>query len=107
MHGCKKRRSDRQDTVGRIGRRAGYADRQSSPGVDQRIVRETNAAHARDRAEPFAQIAVERGDLRVVVAGLPGIQLEQQHILAIEAEFDRLQIRKCSHEEPSRNQHQQ
>ena len=48
-------------------------------------------AHARHRAEPLQKVAVEDANLPVPITGLSGVQLEQQHVLAIEADLDRLQ----------------
>src|ERR1700719_3062705 len=72
---------------------------------DERTFGETRIAHAGDRTETSSQIAVEGFNLRVFVSGLPSVQLEQQHILAIAAELDRVQIRKRPYKEPGCNQH--
>ena len=107
LHRREERRSDHQEAVGRIGGTPGTLIGSPCPACDERVLRETRAAHARDRAEPRAEVAVEGGDLRVLVSGLPRVQLEQQQVLAIESELDGLQIRERPHEEPGRDQHQQ
>ena len=63
--------------------------------------------NSRQGAERLQQTAVEGVDILVTVTRFPRVQLEQQHVFAIEAELDRLQVRQRSHEESSRYQHQQ
>ena len=70
-------------------------------------MRDTRAAHSGNRAEPFLQIAVERDNFRILVSRLPRVHLEQQQVFAVEAQLDRLQIRKRTHEQPGCHQHQQ
>ena len=70
-------------------------------------MRDTCAAHAGNRAEPFLQIAVKRDNFRILVSRLPRVHLEQQQVFAVESQLDRLQIRKRTHEQPGCHQHQQ
>ncbi len=99
LHGFEELGADGQDAGLRTGRRVGHADRQPGPGSDERVFREGHVPHAGYRAEPSAQVAVEVDNLRVVVSGFLRIHLEQQHVVTVEAEFDRLQIRQGPHEE--------
>ena len=61
-------------------------------------MRQRRSADARNSGEPRPQVLVERENLRITVTGLPGIQFEQQHVFAIEAHLDGLQVGKRPHE---------
>ena len=95
LHRCEERQSDGQNTVGVIGWRAGHAEGQSSPGFAGRIFRETRAADARDRAEPFAQIAVKGGNLRVPMTGLPECRFESVRTKSPAATGTRRQVQRA------------
>ena len=78
------------------------------PGTDgQRELRKAGAAHAWKTAKAVQQIGVELSQRGVLVSGLPGIQVEQQHVLLIEAEFHRLKIGKRAPEQAGRHHQQQ
>ena len=70
-----------EEAGGRIRRHAGGTDWQSMAGGDERVLRGLAVTHARNGAEPCAQAGVKRGHLRILVAGLPGVYLEQQQVL--------------------------
>ena len=64
-------------------------------------------AHAGNLAQATPQLGVEGGDLGLRVSGLRGIHLEQQHVVAIEPEWDGLEIRERPHEQACGDQQQQ
>ena len=74
---------------------------------DQGRTGKAGTAHSWNGGEPFTQIAVEFGDLRVSVPGLSRVQLEQQHVFAIKSKLNRPEIRQRAHKEAGRNQYQQ
>jgi hypothetical protein len=76
----------------RILRLAGHIDIYAPAGIDHRRIRKTGLPHARDLAEPLAQIAVEGRHLGALMASLESIHLEQQQVLAIETQVYRFQV---------------
>ena len=76
-------------------------------GSDERGMRQRHFAHARNLAQASLQVGIEGGDPRLRIAGLRGIQLEEQHVVAIEPQGDRVEIRERPHEEARRDQQQQ
>ena len=68
-----------------------------------------DGAHAGNLANALPQVVVERGGARLRISGLRRVQLEQQQVVAIEAERNRLQVGQRAHEQPGANeqQHQQ
>ena len=90
--------------------RAGCAvdrDRVRAAGPDERGMRQRRVAHARNLAADDAADRRRRRRPGLRIAGLRRIQLEQQHVLAIEAERHRLEIRQRPHEQAGRHQQQQ
>ena len=78
------------------------------PGADgQRELRQGGAAHAGKTAKAVQQIGVELSEGGVFVSGLPGVQVEQEHVLFVETEFHRLKIGKRAPEESGRHDNQQ
>ena len=106
LHGREEVGSDGQNAaVLRFG--AGNADpRSAGARSDQGMVRQACGANARDGAELRSKIVVEGDNLGVAVSGLPGIQLERQHVFPVESESNGCQIRKRPHEQAGRDQNQ-
>ena len=73
----------------------------------QRELRQRGAAHAWKTAKAVEEIGVELSEGGVLVSGLPGIQVEQEHVLLIETELHRLKIGKGASEEAGRYDNQQ
>ena len=70
-------------------------------------MRQRRVAHAGNLAQATPQVGIEGGDPGLRIAGLRRIQLEQQHVVAIEAERNRLEIRERPHEQAGGDQQQQ
>src|SRR5207247_10096241 len=106
LHGGEETSSDGQDPAAlRCG--PGNADPRSTSALsDQGMIRQACGADAGDGAELPPKIVVEGDNLGVTVSGLPGVQLERQHVFAVESELNGRQIRKCPQEQAGRNQNQ-
>ena len=79
---------------------------QAVAGFEQRLVGKARFAHAGDGAESFEQVGVERCDLGILMTGLAGVQGEEEKILAIESEFDGVEVGESPDEESSGDEHQ-
>jgi hypothetical protein len=73
---------------------------------DEGMIRETCRADARYGAELGPKIVIEGDNLGVCVSGLPGVQLERQHVFPVEPEWNRRQIRKRPQEQAGRHQNE-
>src|SRR5205823_6224008 len=80
LHGGEEAGPNGQDAAVLSGG-AGHADsRSASACTDQGMIRETCGADTRDGVELRPKVVVEGDNLRVLVSGLPGVQLERQHV---------------------------
>ena len=70
-------------------------------------MRQRCGPHTGNRREAAPQFGVERGGSRHRIPGLGRVQLEQQHVLGIEAERHRFEIRKRLTKQPGSHQQQQ
>ena len=82
-------------------------DRVRAAGPDERGMRQRHVAHARHLAQATPQIGIEVGDSGLRIAGLRRVQLEQQHVVAVEPERYRLEIRERPDEQACRDQQQE
>ena len=106
LHGREEAGSGPQDS--RASRRLPVdRDRVRAAGPDERGMRQRHVAHARHVAQAAPQIGIEIGDPRLRIAGLRRIQLEQQHVVAVEPERHRLEIRQRPDEQAGRDQQQE
>jgi hypothetical protein len=67
-------------------------------------MRQRRVLHARDLVQPTPQFNMEVSDPRLWQAGPQRIQLEQQDVVTVEAERNRLEIRERPHEQTRRDQ---
>ena len=72
----------------------------------QSELRKGGVPDAGKASKAIQQVGVELRQRSVLVSGLPGIQVEQQHVLLIEAKFHRLKIGQRAPEQAGRHYHQ-
>src|SRR5579872_6287001 len=105
LHGGKESRSDHE--VARVNRFAGYADVGTRISfTDQSAPGKRRAANSGNAAESPLQSFIEQGSFRFVASGQARVHPEEQQVLTIETDFDCLEVRKRSHEEPGREEHE-
>ncbi len=80
---------------------------QAIPGRKQWRVRKADVADARNRAESPVKVVVERQHFGVSVTRQARRDFEQQKVLAIESDIDRLQIGEGPPKQARSNQHEQ
>ena len=70
-------------------------------------LRQARAAHFGKHAEAVREVGVEVGECRVFVAGLSRVELEDQQVLLVEAEFHGAQVRERVDEQTGGDDQQQ
>src|SRR5262249_53438716 len=94
LHRGEKLRADIHDEAS-LRLRAGTSHhRHRSTLPQERQLRKARASNPWNRREPHPQVFVKRGDLRRAMARLARIDCKRQHVLAVESEWNGLQIGK-------------
>ena len=70
-------------------------------------MRQRGLANPGNPTQATPQIAVERGAAGIGISCLRCVQFEQQDVLAIEPQWNRVEIRQRPHEQAGGDQHQQ
>ncbi len=106
LHRGKEARAHRHHEAG-SGLAAVYAHARHHSPSNQRNIGKAGAEYAGNGGELLLKMAVERADFRVDMARLTGIELEGEHVFAIESEINRFQAREGANEQSRGHQNHQ